>query len=197
MPDIPPSATKPEYDRDVFVSYAAEDRPWVKDVLLPRLEKSGVSFIIDERDFEVGVPRLINVERALDRCRHTLVVITPAWLEDNWGGFEQLLTQTADPANRKLRLLPLMLEPCLLPPSISMLEYADFTSTDADDEDAWTKVIRALLKQANIFIAYTADLTADHMLAVYLRTAFAQQGYPQAQHATAFRAYLPKRAATG
>jgi len=116
-----------EYTYDVFISYSHVDRAWVWDELLPRLEEAGLRVCIDDRDFEIGTPCLINMERAVDDSRHTLVVLTPAWVESQWTEFESLLTGTADPAGRRRKLIPLMLKPCKLPPRIAMLTYADFT----------------------------------------------------------------------
>jgi hypothetical protein len=116
-----------EYTYDVFISYSHTDQAWVWDELLPRLEEAGLRVCIDDRDFKIGVPSLINMERAVDNSRHTLIVLTPAWVESQWTEFESLLAGTADPAGRRLKIIPLMLKSCKLPSRIAMLTYADFT----------------------------------------------------------------------
>ena len=105
---------------DVFISYSHTDQEWVKNWLLPRLEAAGLRVCIDYRDFDVGVPSLVNIERAVDNSRRTLLVLTPAWVESAWAEFESLLTQTADPAARQRRLLPLVLQTCQPPRRIEM-----------------------------------------------------------------------------
>jgi hypothetical protein len=131
-----------EYQYDVFISYSHNDHAWVHDELLPRLEGAGLRVCIDECDFEIGVPSLVNMERAVDNSRHTLAVLTPAWVESRWTEFESLLVGGADPAGRAGRLLPLMLQPCQPPRRIAMLTYADFTQPDSR-----TDQFRRLLKQ--------------------------------------------------
>jgi hypothetical protein len=116
-----------EYTYDVLISYSHKDRAWVWDELLPRLEGAGLRVCIDDRDFEIGVPSLVNMERAVDSSRHTLIVLTPAWVESQWTEFESLLAGTADPAGRRRKLFPLMPRSCKLPSRIAMLTYADFT----------------------------------------------------------------------
>jgi TIR domain len=116
---------------DVFVSYSHTDAAWVWEWLRPRLEAAGLRLCLDRRDFDVGVPSLENMERAVDHSRHTLLVLTPAWVASEGTAFEQLLTQTADPAARHRRLLPLLLQPCQPPRRIAMLTYADFTRRNA------------------------------------------------------------------
>jgi tetratricopeptide (TPR) repeat protein len=115
---------------DVFISYSHADEDWVCDWLLPRLEAARLHTCVDFRDFDVGVPILVNLERAVDASRHTLLVLTPSWVASEWANFEALLTQTPDPAGRQRRLIPLVLRPCRPPGRIAMLTCADFTRAE-------------------------------------------------------------------
>ena len=124
----PPGAPQPqdEFRYDAFISYSHKDSAWVRDTLLPRLEREGLHICIDCRDFEPGVPSLINMENAIERSRKTLIALTPDWVESEWTTFESLLVQTDDPAGRRARMIPLLLKPCDLPRRIAMLTYLDF-----------------------------------------------------------------------
>ncbi|MCC7162939.1 MAG: TIR domain-containing protein [Anaerolineae bacterium] len=125
---------------DVFISYSHHDRDWVWDWLLPRLETAGISVCIDERDFEIGVPSLVNMEHAVERSGKTLLVITPAWINSEWTAFESLLVQGSDPAGRRARMIPLVREQADLPARIKMLTYVDFTR-----EQNWDKQLARLI----------------------------------------------------
>src|SRR6187401_219897 len=128
---------------DAFLSYDPADAGWVESWLLPRLQSAGLA-ISTAMDFELGVPRLVNIERLIDASRHTLLVLSPAWLENDWRQLDALLTQTADPAGMLARTVPLLHQPCAPPRRIAMLEYADF-STAADRWDAQLqRVLRAM-----------------------------------------------------
>jgi hypothetical protein len=116
-----------EYTHDVFISYSQADLAWVREELLPRLEGAGLKVLFADRDFEIGAPRLVNVERAVETSRHTLIVITPDWIADEWNVFETLLVSTTDPAVRRRKLIPVLLRPAELPSRLAMLTYADFT----------------------------------------------------------------------
>src|SRR5512136_2482598 len=118
---------EPNYIYDVFISYSHADQEWVRNWLLPRLEAAGLRVCIDCRDFELGTSVLDNIEWAVDNSRHTLLVLTPAWIESQWTDFESLLMSAADPTGRKHRLIPLVLKSCDLPHRLAMLIYADFT----------------------------------------------------------------------
>jgi len=123
----PPSPGSDRFKYDVFISYSHADWDWVWDTLLPCLEAAGLRACVDERDFEIGISHLINVERAVDNSRHTLIVLTPDWVNGEWNEFESLLVGSTDPAGRRRRLIPCKLKPCELPQRIAMLDCADLT----------------------------------------------------------------------
>jgi len=140
-----PARNKGQHAYDVFISYSSRDREWVRGWLLPRLESAGLRVSIDYRDFELGLPILVNIERAVERSRHVLLVLTPNWIQSQWTDFESLLTSTADPAGRRRKLIPLMLQACELPARISMLSYADFTQP-AEHEWQLDRLVQSLLQ---------------------------------------------------
>lgn len=126
--------TRPTKRYDVFVSYSLRDREWVREWLLPRLEAEGLRVCIDFRDFEVGLPSIVNMENAVEQSRKTLLVMTPEWVASEWEKLESLLSQTGDPSDVQRRLLPLMLKESQLPRRLRILTYADFTAPDRRDE---------------------------------------------------------------
>ena len=143
----PAPATAPLADGyDVFISYSHKDEAWVRDVLLTRLEAQGLRVCIDSRDFDIGLASIVNMERAVERSRRTLLVLTPNWVASEWTGFESLMVQTSDPIGLRRRMIPLLRERCDLPPRIAMLTYADFTAAD-DRTLPWERLVRSL-KQA-------------------------------------------------
>lgn len=134
-------AKQSAYQYDVFISYGQGDREWVDKWLLPRLEQADLRVTVDYRDFTVGMPRIENVERAIQNSRRTIVVLTPDWLDSEWNAFEALLLRTLDPAARQRKMLPLLLRPCELPNLIDSLEKVDLTV-----ERHWDKHIQRLTR---------------------------------------------------
>lgn len=130
-----------EYPYDVFISHSPADREWVATWLLPHLEQAGLRVAVDYRDFTVGMPRIENIERAIEHSRRTIVVLTPNWLDSEWNAFEALLLRTMDPAARQRKLLPVLLQPCGLPALIDSLERIDLTV-----ERHWDRELRRLTR---------------------------------------------------
>lgn len=167
---------KSESTFDVFVSHNLADRPWVEQELLPRLAEAGLKVCLSYRDFEIGTPTLVNTERAIDRSRHTLIVLTPAWLEDEWNEFEGLLTSGSDPAGRRRRLIPLLLRPCPLPARISLLTAADFTDP-AQHAAEMARLVRGLRTKSQVFISYKRNVEPDEPLTMRLRKTLTAAGH--------------------
>jgi hypothetical protein len=134
-----------EYTYDVFISYSHKDEGWVVNTLLPALENAGLKVCIDFRDFEPGVPSLVNMENAVDDSRQTALVLTPNWTDSEWTDFEAILTQTDDPVGRRKKMIPLMLEKCTPPKRIKTLTYVDFMRADRINI-AWKQLFTALGK---------------------------------------------------
>lgn len=131
------------YKFDAFISYSSLDKEWVTGWLLPRLEDANLKVCIDWRDFEPGAPAIENMEWAAAQSRKTIPVFTPNWSESDWTAFEGLLVQSDDPAAKRRRMLPIMLEKCELPKRLSMLTYLDFRS-ESDWDMQFARVLRSL-----------------------------------------------------
>ena len=132
-----------EYRYDVFISYSHADSDWVTRTLLPRLDEAGLKVCIDQRDFRPGAPSVKEMERAVVTSRKTVLVLTQAYLDSAWAEFEALMLATLDPANRQLRLIPLLKERCELPVRIGYLTYVNFADPD-DPAWPWTQLLTAL-----------------------------------------------------
>ncbi|MCJ7526255.1 MAG: toll/interleukin-1 receptor domain-containing protein [Candidatus Aminicenantes bacterium] len=141
--DTQPKQTDFEYD--VFISYSTHDKEWVRRELLQGIEKAGLKAFIDFRDFTRGAPSIKECERGVIQCRRTLLILTPDYLGSEWGEIENIMAQTLDPANRKLRLIPLLKKECQKPLRIGALTYIDFTN-NADHDLAWRQLLTALGK---------------------------------------------------
>ncbi len=143
------SATSPtapaaaDFNYDAFISYSHQDKPWVDTVLLPRLEEAGLRVCIDTRDFDIGVPALVNMENAVRQSRKTLLVLTPDWVASEWTNFESLLLQTDDPIGRARRILPLMVRDCTPPDRLRIFTYLDLRNP-ADFDRQMTRLLAAL-----------------------------------------------------
>ena len=123
----------------VFVSYADEDDAWVEGYLLNALEEAGLT-CHSEAMFRLGVPRLIEFESAVKNSERTLLVISPAYLADNFAEFANLLSQYYGFDTNLWPVVGIILHPVQeLPMRLKILECLD--ATDATKQQ---KVIQRI-----------------------------------------------------
>ena len=129
----------PDERFDVFVCYAQPDAWWAKGYLINSLEQAGLR-VLGESAFRIGVPRVDEFERAVKSSDRTLLVLSPAFVDDDSIQFTRRLAQQYGTDNRTWPIIPLLLKPVEnLDPSLRML-----TSLDATHESDWPDVIARL-----------------------------------------------------
>ena len=127
---------------DVFISYSHADAVWVRDELLPSLERAQLRVIIDT-EFAIGRKIDDNIADAINHSRRTLVVLTPAWVDSDWTAFELALAGLRDPASRDSSIVPILLAECEIPPRLRLLTYGDFR-IPGDRPQNMKRLLRAL-----------------------------------------------------
>jgi hypothetical protein len=114
---------------DAFVSYRRRDpadRAWVEGILIPRLQRAGLKLCL-EREFQLGQPRIREMERAVTTSRYTLAVFTPAYLEGNFEDFQSLIGQHNAIETATPRFIPLLRRSCRPPLGARMTELLDIS----------------------------------------------------------------------
>jgi WD40 repeat protein len=127
-----------ECSHDLFISHAEADRAWVEGYLLDALNAAGVRCHSEEA-FRLGVPRLLEFERAVQQSKRTLLVLSPAYLAEGLSQFSDLLAQSYGLESATWPVIPLLLHPVQLPPRLAML-----TALDATDPADWADVVERL-----------------------------------------------------
>src|SRR4029079_4304072 len=103
-----------------FISYCEDDRPWVEGFLLDALEAGELRYHTED-DFALGVPRLIEFERAIKGSARTLLILSPAYLVDTFGQFVDVLVNSYGMETATWPVIPLILQPVALPARLSQL----------------------------------------------------------------------------
>jgi len=133
---------------DAYVSYVDRepDAAWVWEALVPRLEGAGLRVAVSGDVEEPGVARVMNIERGIRQSKRTIVVLSPAYLEDNMADFENVLGQTMGVQEGTYRLLPVKIAPIdegRLPVRLSMLTTLDLVHARRAEHE-FDRLVRAL-----------------------------------------------------
>ena len=126
---------------DLFISYADADKAWVEGYLLDSFRQANIRYH-SEAAFTLGAPLLKEFENAIQCSHRTLLIISPAYLVDNFSEFIDLLGQSYGLETATWPVIPLILHPVKLPPRLAML-----THLNATEETQWSEVIESLCKK--------------------------------------------------
>ncbi|NEQ42010.1 MAG: TIR domain-containing protein, partial [Okeania sp. SIO3I5] len=103
-----PSEPQDGFVYDAYISYVDKepDATWVWETLVAKLEDAELKIATPE-DAILGVPRVVNIQNMVEQSKRTVLVLSDAYLEDNWAGFENILGQTLGLKEGKYRLIVL------------------------------------------------------------------------------------------
>jgi hypothetical protein len=110
----------------VFISHSAVDKAFVR-MLAHKIEKAGFRVWLDEKELLVGDSLPKKISEAIKSASVVLVVVSSASIQSRWLSFE-LNQATQKMVEGKCRVIPVVIEQTELPPEVTGLLYADFTS---------------------------------------------------------------------
>ncbi len=126
----------------VFISHNHQDKTFVRR-LGADLAANGVKPWIDEAEINIGDSLIAKVSAAIDEMRYFIVVLSPRSVASAWVRQELEQALASQLAEREVRVLPLVLEPCDIPPFLRGKRYADFTSAAGYDV-AFAALLKAM-----------------------------------------------------
>jgi len=133
---------------DAYISYVDRnpDAAWVWEMLVPKLKAANLRLAISGDIEELGVARVVNIERGLLQSKRTIVVLSPHYISDNLAHFEHTLALSMGIEEGQYRLLPIKISDIansMLPPRLTMLNILDLTNPQRVDR-AFERLIAAL-----------------------------------------------------
>ncbi|XP_059142952.1 multiple epidermal growth factor-like domains protein 11 [Physella acuta] len=148
-------------DYDAFVSYASadQDRQFVIQTLVPRLEgRMCYTLCIHQRNFIPGLYITDNITGSVKRSRRTILILSPAFVASGWCKFEyQMALQ--EMLCEKHRILPIILGDIshlkqdmddtlkTILKTVTWLEYPGKDSSDEEMEKFWKRLALSLPKR--------------------------------------------------
>lgn len=119
---------------DLFISYDDADHSWVAGYLINALKLAGVEYHT-EKAFVLGRIRLQEFECAIRRSNRTLLVISSAYLANDFNQLFNVLAQSYGVDNSTWPVIPLILQRGVrLPSRLNMLVKLDATNAEEQEE---------------------------------------------------------------
>ena len=130
-----------DFRKDVFVSYSEGDLSWVDSELFRRLKDARVGYV-EPRDFHPGTRRLKQIEKAIESCRRTLLIISQNYLSDSFAEFAGEMAFAFALENRSWSVIPVIKEENVkLPPSITTLVQSNLVAATEDQWRTFTSIL--------------------------------------------------------
>jgi hypothetical protein len=117
--EVPGGETK-----DFFVSYNSADQGWAEWIAW-HLEEAGYTTVIQAWDFRPGGNFVLQMQRAAERARHTIAVLSPNYLNALYTQPEWAAAFAQDPTGEKGVLLPVRVIECELKGLLKPIVYID------------------------------------------------------------------------
>lgn len=117
----------------VFLSHSSKDKAFTRN-LAERLRRLGVRVWIDEAEINIGDSLQSKIAEAIEETDYVAAVISHNSIQSSWVQRELQMAMSRELEDRAVRVLPILIEPCELPPFLRDKLYADFS--DPNDFDA-------------------------------------------------------------
>lgn len=131
--------------KKVFISYRQTDAAWVRDTLYPVLSAGGAQVVVDYKDFDAGIALRKQISEKQAGADVHLLVFTPDYFKSDYCLDEMRRAVATDPQFEKGTVLPIVLQPCPLPPEIKGGDplHVDLSSARNLGAEAWGRVMKA------------------------------------------------------
>jgi formylglycine-generating enzyme required for sulfatase activity len=111
----------------VFLSHSSADKEAVR-LLAADLRSAGVDVWLDEWEITVGDHISERIEEGLQSSKFLAIWLTRAAVESGWVGREWRSQYAREISSQSKIILPLLAEPCEMPPLLADKQFADFRS---------------------------------------------------------------------
>ncbi len=142
---------------DAFVSYCEEDRQWVFDVFVPKVEKEkNYHVCLHERDFQVGKDIEENIVAAMEKSSNIVLLVSRSFVESKWCQYEVNFAhrQLLCPSSEK-KVIVVLLDPVSelnatrkVPGTLKYFlrsrTYLEWTGDQAKNELFWERLFATL-----------------------------------------------------
>ena len=119
--------------KDFFISYNGADRSWAEWIAW-QLEAAGFEVVIQAWDFRQGGNFVLDMQRAIESARRTIIVLSPDFLASQYTAPEWAAAFAQDPTGVQGRVLPVRVRDCQPGGLLAQIVYIDLVGLKTRDE---------------------------------------------------------------
>lgn len=142
------------YKYDVFVSYADDDRGFVRNKIVEKLENDNkMTLLVHDRDFIAGEFVGDNIVKAISNSRKTLVVLSKDFLKSQWCMYELNMARMEAVSRGesvicviKKEDIPTRMMPLEVLKVMQHQTYIDYPQEEEFQQAFWERLVASLLE---------------------------------------------------
>lgn len=119
--------------KDFFISYNKADKGWAEWIAW-QLEAAGQDVTLQAWDFRQGGNYVLDMQRAVNESRRTLIVLSPDFLTSQYAAPEWAAAFALDPTGAQGRLLPVRVRECQPTGLLAQIVYIDLVGLKSRQE---------------------------------------------------------------
>ncbi|MBI4681008.1 MAG: toll/interleukin-1 receptor domain-containing protein [Nitrospirae bacterium] len=119
--------------KDFFISYNKHDEKWAEWIAW-QLENAGYDIVIQLWDWGPGNNFILEMQKATELCQHTIIVLSPHFLDSEYTQPEWAQAFAQDPTGENRLLIPVRVANCELNGFFKPLVYIDFLEAPPSDK---------------------------------------------------------------
>src|ERR1051325_815796 len=135
------------FQYDVFISHSSKDKTAVRE-LAQRLKADGLRVWLDEWEIKPGDMIGLKINRALERSRTLLLVMSANADASDWVTFESQTILFSDPTNQQRRFIPLRLDDTEPQLTLKQFAYVDWRDKSPSQYAALLASCRSSIEMA-------------------------------------------------
>lgn len=116
----------------LFLSHNHADKPFVHR-LANDLTAQDIRYWLDEAEIKFGDSLIQKIRSGIDNVDYVVAILSPNSIKAPWVEKELDVAMTQEINNRRIKVLPLLLQPCDLPGFLLGKFFADFTNPSSYD----------------------------------------------------------------
>lgn len=115
--------------KSIFLSHSSKDKDFVRS-LAEDLTSAGVQVWLDEAELHVGDSLVDKIGRAVNEMDYLGVVLSQSSISSEWVRREVEIALNHEIRGKQVKVLPILKEPCDIPPFLIGKVYADFSKPE-------------------------------------------------------------------
>jgi hypothetical protein len=115
----------PKRQRHLFICHSSQDKSFIRR-LASDLKANRLDVWVDEQEILVGDRIREKIEAGIETSDYLAIVLSPASVNSPWVQRELDAKLFQEIEEKQVKILPLLLQSCDIPPLLRMVRYADF-----------------------------------------------------------------------